>query len=69
VVVQGLVKVVAEVPANAQAIGCDLHELSLGSDALEEHHQLQAKEYYRIDTGAPHGSIRVSEKTTLLGSS
>src|SRR6266852_2805061 len=35
---QGLVEIIAEIPANAKAVGRLEHELALGSDALKEHH-------------------------------
>jgi hypothetical protein len=49
VVGQGLVQVVAEIPANAQTVCRDLHEPALRADVLEEHHQLQTEEDHRID--------------------
>src|SRR3712207_7744228 len=48
----------------SQAVGCDLHELPLGADALEKHHQLQAEEDLRVDAGAAQ-----DRKSTRLNSS
>jgi hypothetical protein len=43
------------VPADAQAVRCDLHELALRAYPFKEHHQLQPEEHHRIDARAPHG--------------
>jgi hypothetical protein len=51
-----------EVPANAQPIRRDFHKPSLRADVLEEHHQLQAKENYRIYAGAPNDNVAVGHQ-------
>ena len=56
---QGFVEVVAQEPADAQAVGRDLHEPPLRADVLEEHHQLQTKEDDRIDAGASRAGVAV----------
>lgn len=38
---QGLVQVVAQIPAHAEPVGGQPHELTFRADALEEHHQLE----------------------------
>ncbi len=61
VVGQALAQVVAKVPAQAQAVGSDAHELPLGADALEEHDELELEEDDRVvadrryDTGVGQG--------------
>ena len=53
VVGQRLGQVVAEIPAQAQPVGDDPHELPLGAQPLEEQHQLQLEEDDRVDGGRP----------------
>jgi len=62
VVRQWLLEVVAEIPADTQAIRCDLHQLTLGAYSLKEHHQLQSEEHYRIDTVASYGGVAVGHQ-------
>ena len=45
---QGLEEIVAQVPPHGEPVGHDAHELALGADVLEEHHQLQLEEDYRV---------------------
>src|SRR5215207_11628687 len=52
VVGHGLVEVVPQIPADAQTVCCDLHQLPLGADALKEHHQLQPEEDFWFDGAA-----------------
>src|SRR5215203_3727995 len=52
-------QIVSEKPANAQTVRRNLHELTLGADVLEEHHQLQAKEDLRVDARTSGGSVEI----------
>jgi len=49
VVGQGLIEMVAQVPAVRQVEAGGRDELALGADPLEEHDQLQAEENHRVD--------------------
>ena len=46
---QRLIQAVAQIPADAEAIRGQGEELALGTDALEEHHQIELKEHHRVD--------------------
>ena len=46
---QGFEEVVAEVPAQGQAVGDDPHQLALGADVLEEHDELELEEDDRVN--------------------
>ena len=46
-------QVVAEVPAQAEAVGDDAHQLALGAQPLEEQDQLELEEDDRVDRGPP----------------
>jgi hypothetical protein len=53
---QWLPEVIAEIPAQTEPIGDQPHQLALGAEAREEHHQLQLEEDARVDAGpAPLG--------------
>jgi hypothetical protein len=62
VVGQGLVQVVAEIPANAQTVCRDLHEPALRADVLEEHHQLQTEEDHGIDARTARTSVVILDE-------
>jgi hypothetical protein len=55
---QGFVEVVAEVPAQREAVGHDAHELALGAQVLKEHHKLELEEHYRVYRGASHPGVQ-----------
>jgi hypothetical protein len=57
VVGQRLVEIVAQVPANTEAISDDLHQLALGPQSLEEKDKLKLEENHRIDAGATHRGV------------
>jgi hypothetical protein len=46
---QGLVQIVAKIPAHTQPICRMAHQLPSGSNAFEKHHQLQFEEDQRIN--------------------
>jgi hypothetical protein len=48
VVGQGLVKVVAQVPAHGEPVGRNAHQLPLRSQPLEEEHELQLEEDHGV---------------------
>ncbi len=62
VVGQELVEVVPQVPADAKAVGHDLHQLPLASQSLEEKNELEFEEDYRVDTGAAGGSVAILDQ-------
>src|SRR5712692_3235283 len=49
---QWLSQIVAEIPADAESISRQLHQVSFRANPIKEHHQLQLKEHDRIDRGA-----------------
>ena len=59
---QGFAKIVAEVPADAKAVGGDLHQLALRAQVLEKEDELELKENHRIDRGSPSGRIVLPEQ-------
>ncbi len=59
VVGQRLVEVVSQIPADAKAVGHNLHQLPLASQSLEEKNKLEFKEDYRVDTRAARGSVAI----------
>jgi hypothetical protein len=50
---QRLVQIEPEKPPDTQPVGGEAHQMALRAQALEEHHQLQAKEDHRIDAWSP----------------
>jgi hypothetical protein len=52
VVGQRFAQVVAQVPADAEAVGSDLHKLALRAQILEKEDELELEEDHRVDAGA-----------------
>ena len=59
---QKLVEIVAQVPADTEAVGGDLHQLALGAQILQKENKLELKENHRVDRGPPARSIAVSNQ-------
>jgi hypothetical protein len=55
-------QVVAQVPAQAEAVGHDPHQLPLRTKPLEEKHQLELEEDNRIDTRSPDPRVGVADQ-------
>jgi hypothetical protein len=54
---QGFVEVLAQVPAQREAIGYKAHGLPFGAQILEEHHQLQLEEDHRVHRRANRAGV------------
>jgi hypothetical protein len=56
---QRLVQREAELPADAEAIGCHAQEFPLGAQSFEEEHELEAKESHRVNgrTASGRGAV------------
>src|SRR5262249_13388539 len=52
VVRERLGQIVADIPAQAEAVGDDLQELTFGTQPFEEEDELQLEEDHRVDRGA-----------------
>src|SRR5436309_1042955 len=61
------IEVVAKVPAMSEVELRLFHGLAFGTDALEEHHQLELEEDRRIDGGTTTGCIAISDPLTDEG--
>jgi hypothetical protein len=59
VVWESFVEVVAQEPSDAQAVGGNLHEPTLGANVHEEQYQLQAKEDHRVDAGPSRAGLAI----------
>jgi len=59
VIGQGLGEIVAQVPADAQAVGGDLHQLALGAQILEKEDELELEENHRVDARTARRSVAV----------
>src|SRR5918995_556019 len=57
VVGQGLVEIVAQIPADAKAVGHNGHQLPFASQSFKEKNKLELEKYYRIDAGATCGGV------------
>src|SRR5215211_4026879 len=57
VVGQGLVEIVAQIPADAKAVGHNGHQLPFASQSLKEKNKLELEKYYRINARAPRRSV------------
>jgi hypothetical protein len=64
VVRQRLIEVVAEIPAEAEAIGGDANQLTLGAQSLEEQHQLELEEDDRVDRGPTQHFVAIPHQVT-----
>jgi hypothetical protein len=62
VVGQRLKEVVTQVPPQGKAVGRDLHKLPLGTQALEEHDQLQLEEDRRVHRRATAFGVERSDQ-------
>ena len=54
---QRFVQIVAKIPADAQSVSDQAHEVPFGAYAFKEHHQLQFEEDDGIDAGTAVGGI------------
>ena len=52
-------KIVAQVPADTEAVGGDLHQLALGAQILEKEDVLEFEENHRVHRGSPARSVAV----------
>jgi hypothetical protein len=59
VVGQGLGEVISQVPADAKAVGHDLHQLPLAPQAFEEKNKFELEKDYGIDAGATRGGVAI----------
>src|SRR5258708_26787487 len=59
---QWLSQVISQVPADAEPVGCHLHQLPFRTNSLKKHHQLQLEEDHRVDRRTTSVSIDVLGK-------
>ena len=55
-------KVIAQIPAHRETVGCHAHQLPLGAYTLKEHHQLQLEEHNWVDRGAATLDVQRSDE-------
>jgi hypothetical protein len=67
VVGQGLIEVVAQVPAVSQIQVGRLHEVAFGDDSLEEGDEVELEEDYRVDGWPAHLLVAVAHELTNKG--
>jgi hypothetical protein len=63
VIGQRLGKIVAQVPADAQALGSNLHQPAHGAQILEKEDELELEQDHRVDRGPPARSIAVPDQS------
>ncbi len=59
VVRQGLIQVIAQIPAMGEVESDRTHQLPLGSHSLKEEDELELEEHHRVDTGPTTRGIAV----------
>ena len=59
---QRLIQIVADVPAHAEPVSSQSHQLSFRADAVKEHHEVQLEEDHRVNGGATCVSIRLFDQ-------
>src|SRR5260370_32269203 len=54
---EGFIEIVTDIPAHAELVSSQNHQLPFGADAVKEHHELQLEKDHRINRGAT--SLRI----------